>query len=34
MSCSEANVSDANLEKLDEFTNKINRCNKNVKLVL
>ena len=34
MSCSEANVSDANLEKLDELTNKINRCNKNVKLVL
>ena len=34
MSCSEANVSDANLEKLDEMTNKLNRCNKNIKLVL
>ena len=33
MSCSEANVSDANLEKLDELTNKINRCNRNVKLL-
>ena len=28
------NVSDTNLEKLDEITNKLNRCNKNVKLVL
>ena len=34
MSCDEANVSDANLEKLDEMTNKLNRCNKNIKLVL
>ena len=34
MSCDEANVSDANLEKLDELTNKLNRCNKNIKLVL
>ena len=45
MSCSEANASDkskdfserscdVNLEKLDELTNKINRCNKNVKSVL
>ena len=34
MSCDEANVSDTNLEKLDELTNKLNRCNKNVKLVL
>ena len=34
MSCSEANVSDANLEKSEELTNKLNRCNKNVKLVL
>ena len=34
MSCDEANVNDVNLEKLDELTNKLNRCNKNVKLVL
>ena len=45
MSCSEANASDkskdfserscdVNLEKLDELTNKLNRCNKNIKLVL
>ena len=27
-------MSDTNLEKLDEITNKLNRCNKNVKLVL
>ena len=25
---------DANLEKLDELTNKLNRCNKNIKLVV
>ena len=29
MSCSEANI-----EKLDELTNKLNRCNKDIKLVL
>ena len=34
MSCREAIVSDANLEKLDEMTNKLNRGNKNIKLVL
>ena len=34
MSLDNENVSDTNLEKLDELTNKLNRCNKNVKLVL
>ena len=34
MSWDNENVSDTNLEKLDELTNKLNRCNKNVKLVL
>ena len=34
MSCDNENVSDTNLEKLNELTNKLNRCNKNVKLVL
>ena len=34
MSLDTENVSDTNLEKLDEITNKLNRCNKNVKLVL
>ena len=34
MSLDNENVSDTNLEKLDEITNKLNRCNKNVKLVL
>ena len=34
MICDEANVSDANLEKLDELTNKLNRCDKNIKLGL
>ena len=33
MSCDEANVSAVNLEKLEELTNKLNRCNKHVKLV-
>ena len=27
-------MSDTNLEKLDEITNKLNRCSKNIKLVL
>ena len=34
MSLDNENVSDTNLEKLDELTNKLNRCNKNIKLVL
>ena len=34
MSLDNENVSDSNLEKLDEITNKLNRCNKNIKLVL
>ena len=34
MSLDNENVSDTNLEKLDEITNKLNRCNKNIKLVL
>ena len=34
MSCDNENVSDTNLEKLDALTNKLNRCNENVKLVL
>ena len=34
MSLDNENVSETNLEKLDEITNKLNRCNKNVKLVL
>ena len=34
MDVDEENVSDTNLEKLDELTNKLNRCNKNIKLVL
>ena len=34
MSGDEAHVSDANLEKLDEMTYKLNRCNKSIKLVL
>ena len=34
MSVDNENVSDTNLEKLDEITNKLNRCNKNIKLVL
>ena len=34
MSVDEENISDANLEKLTEITNKLNRCNKNIKLVL
>ena len=34
MSCDNENVSDTNLEKLYELTNKLNSCNKNVKLVL
>jgi len=34
MSTDNENVSATNLEKLDELTNKLNRCNKNIKLVL
>ena len=34
MDVDEENVSDANLEKLTETTNELNRCNKNIKLVL
>ena len=34
MDVDEENISDANLEKLTEITNKLNRCNKNIKLVL
>ena len=34
MSCDNENVSDTNLEKLEELTNKMNRCNRNIKLVL
>ena len=34
MSLDNENVSETNLEKLDEITNKLNRCNKNIKLVL
>jgi pyruvate formate-lyase activating enzyme-like uncharacterized protein len=34
MSCDNENISDTNLEKLYELTNKLNSCNKNVKLVL
>ena len=34
MSTDSENVSATNLEKLDELTNKLNRCNKNIKLVL
>jgi len=34
MSVDNENVSDTNMEKLDELTNKLNRCNKNIKLVL
>ena len=34
MDVDEENVSDTNLEKLTEITNKLNRCNKNIKLVL
>ena len=33
MSLDNENVSDSNLEKLDEITNKLNRCNENIKLV-
>ena len=34
MSVDDENVSETNLEKLVEITNKLNRCNKNVKLIL
>ena len=34
MSTDNENVSATNLEKLDELTNKLNRCNKNINLVL
>ena len=34
MDVDEENISDANLEKLTEIANKLNRCNKNIKLVL
>ena len=34
MSTDNENVSATNLEKLDELTNKLNRCNQNIKLVL
>ena len=34
MNCDEANVSDTNLENLDEMTTKLNTWNKNIKLVL
>ena len=34
MSVDDENVSETNLEKLIEMTNKLNRCNKNVKLIL
>ena len=34
MSVDDENVSETNLEKLVEITNKLNRCNKNVKIIL
>ena len=34
MNVDDENVSETNLEKLVEITNKLNRCNKNVKLIL
>ena len=34
MSVDDENVSESNLDKLMEITNKLNRCNKNVKLIL
>ena len=34
MSANNETVSDTNLEKLDEITDKLNRCNKNIKLIL
>ena len=34
MSADERNVSDTTLVKLDEMTTKLNRCNKNIRLVL
>ena len=34
MNVDDENVSETNLEKLVEITNKLNRCNKNVKIIL
>ena len=34
MSVVDENVSETNLDKLIEITNKLNRCNKNVKIIL
>ena len=34
MSVDDENVSETNLEKLVEITNKLNRCNTNVKIIL
>ena len=34
MNVDDENVSETNLDKLIEITNKLNRCNKNVKMIL
>ena len=34
MSSDDVKMTETNVDKLDELTNKINRCNKNVKLIM